>query len=328
MVSIGPYPLSGRVLLAPMAGVTDRPFRNLCRRLGAALAVSEMISADPALRDTRLSRLRRDHRGEPEPRSVQIAGADPEWMAEAARMAVAGGAQIVDINMGCPAKRVCNRLAGSALLSDPGLVREILQAVVASVTVPVTLKIRTGPDPEQRNGVAIAGLARDCGIQALAVHGRTRADRYRGRAEYRTIADICAAVDLPVFANGDIETPEQAEAVMAATGAAGVMIGRGAFGQPWILGCIDAWISHGRRLPSPSPAQQGDWLLEQVRAMHALYGQPQGLLMARKHIGWTLQRLAPGQADSRRLLTLDDPGQQLGQLAAWLQRFGSCRDAA
>ncbi|MFW5825605.1 MAG: tRNA dihydrouridine synthase DusB, partial [Marinobacter sp.] len=229
-VTIGPHTLPNALVVAPMAGVTDRPFRQLCRRMGAGLAVSEMVIADPSLWHTRKSRLRLDHDGEPEPRSVQIAGGDPDMLAGAARMNEAHGAQIIDINMGCPAKKVCNKAAGSALMKDEALVKDILQAVVAAVNVPVTLKMRTGWDRNNRNAVTIARMAEDAGIQALAVHGRTRADAYRGEAEYDTIAAVKAAVDIPVFANGDITTPERARAVLRHTGADGLLIGRAAQG--------------------------------------------------------------------------------------------------
>ena len=232
MISIGPYRLDGRAFLAPMAGVTDLPFRRLCRRLGAALTAGEMLSADARLWDTAMSRRRRDHSGEPGPRVVQIAGGDPQMMADAARRNVDAGAEIIDINMGCPAKKVCNKEAGSALLRDEALVAAILEATVRAVDVPVTLKIRTGWDPERRNGVHIARIAEDAGIRALAVHGRTRACRFEGEAEYATIAEIKAAVRIPVFANGDIDSAAKAVRVLAATGADGVMIGRAAQGRP------------------------------------------------------------------------------------------------
>src|SRR5690606_8741860 len=232
---IGPYTLPNPLLVAPMAGVTDRPFRLLCRKMGAGLAVSEMVIADSKLWHTRKSRSRMDHAGEPEPRSVQIAGGDPDMLANAARLNAESGAQIVDINMGCPAKKVCNKAAGSALLKDEGLVRDILQAVVGAVDAPVTLKIRTGWDHENRNGVRIAEIAQDCGILALAVHGRTRADRFEGDAEYATIRAVVRAVDIPVMANGDIDSPEKALDVLERTGAAAIMIGRAAQGRPWIF---------------------------------------------------------------------------------------------
>ncbi|WP_292363145.1 tRNA dihydrouridine synthase DusB, partial [Methylophaga sp. UBA1464] len=233
--SIGPYTLPNNLFLAPMAGVTDRPFRQLCRKLGAGMAVSEMITANKALWASKKSLLRANHEGEPEPRSVQIAGADPQMMAEAARHNVAEGAHIIDINMGCPAKKVCNVMAGSALLQHEKLVGDILEAVVQAVDVPVTLKIRTGWDRDNRNGIRIARIAEDAGIQALAVHGRTRADAYKGDAEYDTIAEIKSRIGIPVIANGDIETPQKALMVLQKTGADGLMIGRAAQGNPWIF---------------------------------------------------------------------------------------------
>ena len=242
-VQIGPHKLAGRVLLAPMAGVTDLPFRRLCRRMGATLAAGEMLAADERLWDTELSRRRRDHTDEPEPRVVQIAGGDPDSMADAARRNADAGAQIIDLNMGCPAKKVCNRDAGSALLRDEPLVARILAAVVSAVTVPVTLKIRTGWDRETRNAVRIARIAEDSGIAALAIHGRTRACRFEGEAEHRTIAEVKQHVRIPLFANGDIDSPEKAWRVMQCSGADGVMIGRAAQGRPWIFREIEARLA-------------------------------------------------------------------------------------
>jgi len=324
MFLIGNHQIHSHAVLAPMAGITDRPFRALCRRFGAGLAVSEMTSADPALLHTRVSQLRRDHAGEAEPHSIQIAGSEPDWMAAAAKQAVADGAQIVDINMGCPAKRVCQRLAGSALLSDPGLVRTLLEAVIDAVSVPVTLKIRTGPCPATRNGVHIAELAEDCGIQALAVHGRTRADAYRGEAEYATIRSICKAVSIPVMANGDIRTPVQAEAVLASTGAAAVMIGRGAQGRPWIFRDINAWLEHRQQPTEPTPDEVGAILLEHLRLLHAFHGPLQGVRLARKHIGWYLEQCPGGAVLRSQLVRIDDPEEQCRSVAEWF----SLRDSA
>ncbi|MEH6582607.1 MAG: tRNA dihydrouridine synthase DusB [Halioglobus sp.] len=293
MLQIGPYTLANRVALAPMAGVTDLPFRQLCRALGAGLVVSEMISCNPNLRDTRKTLLRSRHDGETEPRSVQIAGNDPAQMAAAARYNVAKGAQIIDINMGCPAKKVCRKAAGSALLGDEPLVQAILEAVVAAVNVPVTLKIRTGASPQARNGVAIATIAEDAGVSALAVHGRSRACAFKGEVEYDTIADIVAATDFPVFANGDINTPEQAEAVIAHTGAAGVMIGRAAQGQPWLCGQIAGRLATGLTPPTPGITEQKQLILQHVQDLHAFYGDFMGVRIARKHVTWYLQAI-PG----------------------------------
>ena len=297
---IGQYVLPNNLVLAPMAGVTDRPFRQLCRRLGAGLVVSEMVTSDVRLWDSRKSRHRLDHRGEAEPRIVQIAGGDPEMMAEAARMNVAHGAQIIDINMGCPAKKVCNKAAGSALLKDEGLVREILEAVVAAVDVPVTLKIRTGWDPDNRNGARVAEIAEACGIQALAVHGRTRADRFEGEAEYDTIRDIVHAVGIPVMANGDIDSPEKAATVLERTGAAAIMIGRAAQGRPWIFREIAHFLATGERLAEPSREEVQAILLEHLDHLYAFYGEFAGVRIARKHIGWYCQAQAGARAQAFR----------------------------
>ena len=285
---IGDQQLPNRVILAPMAGVTDRPFRQLCRRLGAGLVVGEMVTSDPSLWHTRKSRLRMDHRGEPGPRAVQIAGGDAEMLAEAARLNAERGAEIIDINMGCPAKKVCNKAAGSALLRDEALVAEILEAVVGAVDVPVTLKIRTGWCAESNNGVRIARLAEAAGIRALAVHGRHRQQRYTGQAEYDTIAEIKAAVSLPVFANGDIDSPEKAAAVLDYTGADAVMVGRGAQGNPWIFREIDHYLRHGERLAPPADEERAAVLRDHLAALHDFYGEHMGVRIARKHVGWYL----------------------------------------
>ena len=285
-MQIGPYLIDPPLVLAPMAGVTDKPFRLLCKRLGAGLAVSEMTSADPTLWQTRKSLRRMDHAGEPEPVSVQIAGYDPAMLAEAARFNVANGAQLIDINMGCPAKKVCNVWSGSALLQDEPLVARIVKAVVEAVDVPVTLKIRTGWNRDNRNALNIARLAEDAGIAALAVHGRTRADKYEGEAEYATIAAVKAAVRIPVLANGDVCTPQQAKHVLAVTGADAVMIGRGAQGRPWIFREIAHYLATGELLPEPEPAEVAAILLGHLEHLHAFYGEPAGVRIARKHLGW------------------------------------------
>ena len=295
---IGPYTLPNSLVLAPMAGVTDQPFRQLCKRMGAGLVVSEMVTSDVRLWNTRKSSLRMMHSGDPEPRSVQIAGGDPEMLAEAARRNVEMGAQIIDINMGCPAKKVCNKAAGSALLKDEVLVREILQAVVAAVDVPVTLKIRTGWDRENKNGIAVAKIAEDAGIVALAVHGRTRADLYMGEAEYDTIAAIKHAVSIPVLANGDIDSPQKAKMVLAATGADGLLIGRAAQGRPWIFREIEHYLRTGEQLPAPSLLEVERILLEHLAALHAFYGDVMGVRIARKHVSWYLATL-PGAREFR-----------------------------
>jgi tRNA-dihydrouridine synthase B len=297
-LNIGPYTLPNSLILAPMAGVTDQPFRRLCTRMGAGLVVSEMVTSDVRLWNTRKSSLRMMHDGDPEPRSVQIAGGDPEMLAEAARRNVDMGAQIIDINMGCPAKKVCNKAAGSALLKDEALVREILQAVVAAVNVPVTLKIRTGWDRENKNGIGVAKIAEDAGIVALAVHGRTRADLYRGEAEYDTIAAIKQAVSIPVLANGDIDSPDKAKAVLLATGADGLLIGRAAQGRPWIFREIEHYLRTGEYLPAPSLLEVERILLEHLAALHAFYGDVMGVRIARKHVSWYLATL-PGANEFR-----------------------------
>ncbi len=283
---IGPYTIDPPLILAPMAGVTDKPFRLLCKRLGAGYAVSEMTTADPRLWRTRKSAQRLDHDGEPAPIGVQIAGSDPQALAAAARHAVDHGAEIVDINMGCPAKKVCKAWAGSALLQDEALVAQIVTAVVGAVAVPVTLKIRTGWHREHRNGVRIARIAEDAGIQALAVHGRTRDMLYTGEAEYETIAAIKQVVRIPVVANGDVTSPHKARAVLAATGADALMIGRAAQGRPWIFGEIAHFLATGELKPAPRLAVVRDTLLEHVRALHEFYGETAGVRIARKHLAW------------------------------------------
>jgi tRNA-dihydrouridine synthase B len=307
---IGPYSLRNRLVLAPMAGVTDRPFRQLCKALGAGMAVSEMVTSRVELRDSLKSRRRRDHEGEVEPRIVQIAGGDPETMAEAARLNAAEGAQIVDINMGCPAKKVCNKAAGSALLQDEDLVHRILAAVVAAVDVPVTLKIRTGWDREHKNGVRVAKLAEAAGIRALAVHGRTRADLYEGTAEYETIRAIKAAVTIPVMANGDVDSPEKAKAVLAATGADAVMIGRAAQGRPWIFREIGYFLATGQRLPAPEGGEVADIMLGHLQNLYGFYGESMGVRVARKHIGWYLKTLPGSAAFRERVLRVETAGEQ------------------
>ena len=283
---IGPYSIAPGVVLAPMAGVTDKPFRLLCKRMGAGLAVSEMTTADPRLWNTTKSLRRMDHEGEPEPVSVQIAGYDPGMLAEAAKYNADNGAQIVDINMGCPAKKVCNVWSGSALLQDEPLVARILAAVVRAVDIPVTLKIRTGWDRDNRNALTIARIAEDAGIAALAVHGRTRADKYEGDAEYATIAAVKASVRIPVMANGDVVTPEKAREVLAATGADAIMIGRGAQGRPWIFREIAHFLETGNHLAEPTPTEVRDILCGHLDHLYAFYGEKMGVRIARKHLGW------------------------------------------
>jgi tRNA-dihydrouridine synthase B len=308
---IGPYSLPNRLFLAPMAGVTDRPFRQLCRRLGAGMAVSEMITANKALWASKKSLLRANHDGEPEPRSVQIAGADPLMMADAARHNVDQGAHIIDINMGCPAKKVCNVMAGSALLQNEKLVAEIVASVVNAVDVPVTLKIRTGWDRDNRNGVTIARIAEDAGIQALAVHGRTRADAYKGDAEYDTIAEIKSRIAIPVIANGDITSPQKALEVLNKTGADGLMIGRGAQGNPWIFREILHYIESGELLAQPEVTEIKQVLIEHLQNLYDFYGDYSGVRMARKHIAWYSKGLRNGNVFRQEMNQLEMPQQQL-----------------
>ena len=283
---IGPYNIVPQVILAPMAGVTDKPYRQLCKRLGAGLAVSEMTTSDPRFWNTRKSLHRMDHAGEPAPISVQIAGTTPGVMAEAARYNVAHGAQIIDINMGCPAKKVCNAWAGSALMRDEALVARILEAVVRAADVPVTLKIRTGWAVDARNAPLIARIAEDCGVSALTVHGRTRDQHYAGAAEYDTVAAIKTMLKIPVIANGDIDSPCKARQVLAMTGCDAVMIGRAAQGRPWIFREIAHHLATGEVLPPPTLSEVRDILLGHLEHLHAFYGEAHGLRIARKHLGW------------------------------------------
>jgi len=297
-VHIGDYQLKSNLLLAPMAGVTDRPFRQLCRTHGAGLATSEMISSDASLWGSRKTRRRLNHQGETDPISVQILGADPQKMALAAQVNVDHGANIIDINMGCPVKKVCRVSSGSALLRDESLVGRILEAVVQAVDVPVTLKIRTGWNRESRNGVQIARIAEGSGIQALAIHGRTRACGYSEQAEYQTIREIKQAVSIPIIANGDIDSPHKAEMVLKQTGADGLMIGRSAQGRPWIFNEIAHYLNTGELLPDP----HFDWiqaiLCEHLENLYDLYGERQGVQIARKHIAWYINTLPAGQGQT------------------------------
>ena len=320
-MQLGAHGLRNALFVAPMAGVTDRPFRQLCKRFGAGVAVSEMVSSKPELRDTRKSRLRTDHAGEADPISVQIAGADPATMADAARYNVALGAQIIDINMGCPAKKVCNVAAGSALLANEPLVASILDAVVRAVDVPVTLKIRTGPDRASRNAVRIARIAEAAGIRLLTVHGRTRACGFSGHAEYDTITQVKTAVGIPVIANGDICSPEDARAVLLSTGADGVMIGRAAQGRPWIFREIAHYLATGRRMAPPLIAEIREVLLEHLRELHLFYGAEQGLRVARKHIGWYVRDLPGGEAMRGELNRIETAGAQLAAVSAYFARL-------
>lgn len=312
---IGPYSLDNPVILAPMAGVTDLPFRRLCRKLGAGLTVSEMLSSNPRVWESTKSMKRMDHSDEPGIRAVQIAGSEPELMADAARFNEAQGAQIIDINMGCPAKKVNKKLAGSALLREPELVTRILTAVTNAVSVPVTLKIRTGWAPEQRNGIEIAKRAEQAGIQSLAVHGRTRACMYKGHAEYDTIRAIKEHVSMPVVANGDITSPQQAKAVLAYTGADAIMIGRGAQGNPWIFREIEHFLRTGEQLAAPALSEIRQTVLEHVIGLHQFYGEFMGARIARKHVGWYLQQQPIAETFRGTFNCIEDGQEQLDALA-------------
>jgi len=283
---IGPYFLKNNLVVAPMAGVTDRPFRQLCKKMGAGMAVSEMVSSNSLLWGSEKTRRRANHEGEVDPISVQIAGADPVMMAQAARYNVEQGAQIIDINMGCPAKKICNTMAGSALLQNEQLVGKILDAVVRAVDTPVTLKIRTGWDKEHKNALVVARIAEDAGIQALAIHGRTRACAYAGHAEYDTIATVKAAARIPVIANGDISSPEEARKVLEYTGVDAVMIGRAAQGRPWIFREISHYLATGSHLPLPEVAEIHHVLIKHLYDIYDFYGEYSGVRIARKHISW------------------------------------------
>ncbi|MDB6060231.1 MAG: tRNA dihydrouridine synthase DusB [Verrucomicrobiaceae bacterium] len=328
MITIGHYVLSSPVVLAPMAGVTDRPFRELCRRFGAGLAVSEMLTSDSSLWHSRKSRLRMDHCDETAPISVQIAGSDPQQMAEAARLNVDHGAQIIDINMGCPAKKVCKRAAGSALLRDEKLVAAILEAVVKAVSVPVTLKIRTGWSPEERNAVRIARIAEQSGAQLLAVHGRTRACRFEGDVEYDTIAAVKAAISIPVLANGDIDSPEKARAVLDHTRADGVMIGRAAQGQPWLCTQIAHYLQHGTYAAAPSQQLQQQVMRDHLQQLHEFYGEPMGARIARKHVGWYLAHQPEAAVFQRQFNQLETAAEQHRVLNQWFARLTTDEEQA
>ena len=319
---IGTHVLRNSLFVAPMAGVTDRPFRRLCKRFGAGLAVSEMIGADVRLRATEKSRRRSDHRGEAEPISVQIAGADPETMADAARHQVDGGAQIIDINMGCPAKKVCNKAAGSALLRDEPLVARILESVVAAVDVPVTLKIRTGWDPENRNAARVAKIAEASGIRLLAIHGRTRACGFAGHAEYDTIRAVKRATRLPVIANGDIATPEEAKRVLDYTGADGVMIGRAAQGAPWIFREIEHYLATGRRPAPPRAGEIREVLVAHLAELYQFYGRETGVKVARKHIAWYTRGLERSAELRAAVNRAESDEEQLAEVERFFRQIG------
>ena len=325
-MQIGRIQLKNNLIVAPMAGVTDRPFRQLCKRLGAGLAVSEMIGSRPELLQSEKSRRRADHVGEVEPISVQIAGADPGMMAEAARFNAERGAQIIDINMGCPAKKVCNVFAGSALMSNEPLALAIVEAVVAACAprgVPVTLKMRTGRRDDERNAVALAHRAQDAGIAMLTVHGRTREQGFKGPAEYDTIAAVKSALSIPVVANGDIDSPEKARVVLAHTGADALMIGRAAQGRPWIFREVAHFLATGTHLPPPTVAEAAQWLGVHLHDHYALYGEVSGVRSARKHIGWALRELPGGEDFRARMNRIEDSATQWRAVADWFAELGT-----
>ena len=328
-LKIGPHTLANRLFVAPMAGVTDRPFRMLCKRLGAGYAVSEMVTSRKDLWHSLKTSRRADHTGEGAPISVQIAGTDAAMMAEAAAYNIDRGAQIIDINMGCPAKKVCNKWAGSALMQDEPLALAIVEAVVAACAphnVPVTLKMRTGWSQQHKNAERIARAAEAAGIAMLTVHGRTREQGYKGQAEYDTIAAVKAAVQIPVVANGDITSPEQALAVMQHTGADAVMIGRAAQGQPWIFGDIAHFVAHGQHRARPLTLDVRQWLLAHLHDHHGLYGEHAGVRTARKHIGWAVHALPGGEAFRRHMNTLERIDEQVRAVSDFFEELSQTHD--
>jgi len=318
-LTIAHYRLAGQALLAPMAGVTDRPFRQLCRRFGATLAPAEMLSADQRLWSSDKSQRRMDHAGEPEPRVVQLVGSEPEELAAAARVNVDLGAHIIDINMGCPAKKIYNRHCGSALLADEALVERILSAVRRAVAIPVTLKIRTGTDPSRRNAARIAALAQACGVAAVAIHGRTRSDLFRGNAEYDTIRQARAHITMPLIANGDIDSPQRARAVLDFTGAEGVMIGRAAQGAPWIFRDVNAYVATNQFAAPLLRAEKTQIILQHLESLYQFYGEHTGIRMARKHLGWYCRQLSEASELRQRLMAAED---STSQFLAAQQGFG------
>jgi tRNA-dihydrouridine synthase B len=320
LLQIGRHTTSNRVVLAPMAGVTDKPFRDLCKQLGAGFMVSEMISSDSRLWASRKSRQRLEFGHEDYPKWIQIAGSDPLMLGQAARHIEQTGGQIVDINMGCPAKKVCRKAAGSALLKDIKLVEQILRSVVDAVDIPVTLKMRTGWSPTEKNALSVAHIAEDCGIAAISIHGRTRACHFSGEAEFDTIAEIKASVSVPVIANGDIDSPEKARRVMEYTGADGVMIGRAALGKPWVIGDIDQYLKTGIIRKPPSCASIGQLLLTHLDTLHRFYGEISGVRIARKHLGWYLSNTVGGDEFRRKFNGLNLAADQMEAIRLY---FGS-----
>lgn len=324
-MQIGSYVLRNNIFVAPMAGVTDRPFRQLCKELGAGYAVSEMAASNPKLWETEKSTRRTNHDGEMEPKAVQIAGADPQMLADCAKHNVDKGAQIIDINMGCPVKKVCNAWCGSALLQHESLVGQILDAVVGAVDVPVTLKFRTGWDRANKNALNIARMAESAGIQMLTLHGRTRADGYKGDAEYDTIAAVKAAVHIPVVANGDITTPEKAKHVLQVTGADAIMIGRAAQGRPWIFREIAHFLQTGQHLPAPLISEVRELMDSHLKAHYAFYGDYLGVRTARKHIGWYVQDLVGGEEFRQQMNLLTDCDEQLNAVSSFFDHMAGER---
>jgi len=310
-MQIGSYQLKNNLIVAPMAGVTDRPFRMLCKRMGAGMAVSEMVASNSLLYGSEKTKRRANHEGEVDPISVQIVGADPDMLAQAAQYNVDNGAQIIDINMGCPAKKICNVMAGSALLQNEPLVTRLLEAVVSAVKVPVTLKIRTGWDKQNRNAVRIAKIAESSGIQALAIHGRTRACAYTGEAEYDTIAEVKASVNIPIIANGDITTPEKVKFVLEKTGADAVMIGRAAQGRPWLFREIEHFLDTGVHMPAPQVGEIHKVLRDHVHELYDFYGEHTGLRVARKHISWYTKGLNGSAHFRHKMNQLETAEEQL-----------------
>ena len=328
MMQIGNYQLKNNLILAPMAGVTDRPFRQLCRELGAGMAVSEMVSSNSLLWGSKKTQRRANHEGEADPKSVQIAGADPDMLAQAAKHNADNGAQLIDINMGCPAKKVCNVMAGSALLQDEILVGRILESVVNAVDIPVTLKIRTGWDKENRNALNIARIAEESGIQALAIHGRTRACHYKGEAEYDTIRAVKESVNLPIIANGDIKTPEKALYVLEHTGADAVMIGRAAQGRPWIFREIEHFLTTGEKLPEPTVNEIRDIMLGHLDNLYHFYGEYTGVRVARKHISWYSKGQSGGANFRNAVNRVDTIEQQLAMTHEFFEQLAQKEELA
>jgi tRNA-dihydrouridine synthase B len=318
---IGPYQLKNNLVVAPMAGVTDRPFRQLCKQMGAGMAVSEMVASNSLLWGSEKTRRRANHDGEADPISVQIAGADPQMLADAARYNVDQGAQIIDINMGCPAKKVCNVMAGSALLKDEPLVSRILESVTAAVDVPVTLKIRTGWDRSNKNAVTVAKIAERSGIRALAIHGRTRACGFAGEAEYDTIAEVKSQIGIPVIANGDIGTPEQVKQVLDYTRADAVMIGRAAQGRPWLFREISHYLDTGAHLPPPEVSEIHRVLVAHLHDLYGFYGEARGVRVARKHISWYSKGLAGSAAFRHAMNQLETCAEQLAAVDAFFNEL-------